>query len=797
MKAGAGSTLTLEGTTENASTGVIAASGAGSLVQLLNATVVGGTLKTTSGGVIEVVGTSTFDGSKPGAPLTNTGSVAVAVTLDLIGTIVNKGALNATDPNTLLLIGAGGAALEGGGKITLADSSGNIIKGVAATDTLVNIDNRISGAGAIGNGQMTLVNQAKGVIDATSVNNALVLNTGTNVITNAGVLEATGGPSCFLFIDSKVANAGTIEATNGSEVGILSPVTNTATGVIEAIGTGSIVEINNTIYGGTLKTAMGGTIGLAGTLNGFTPAAPITITGSTFTKAGAQATLLGTIINNGSMALAAGGVTTTFTIGTGGAAFEGTGKIKLSDESANVIEGAAAADTLTNVSNVISGAGSIGNGQMTLVNQTKGVIDATGKTNALVLDTGANVITNAGVLEATGGGTLAIDSKVANRGGVIEAIGTGSVVAVNGKTITGGTLKTAMGGSFAGSATLDGSTPGAPVTIVGTFAVADGESSALLGTIVNNGSIALNAAGGGAGLFIGDGGALLQGRGKITLSDNAGNFIEGTDASFALTNVSNIISGAGDIGEGHMTLVNGAKGVINATGKNNALILETGGNAITNSGLIETAVGAKGLTINSALVNNGKLLAAGGDLLINAAVSGNGSATINRGGEIEFGSTLTDIMQNVTFAAAGTGNATLRFDATASSVPSLIYTGVISGFSSTADRIDLAGLSFQSNTVATTQLQGANTILTITEGTNTVSLTLAGNHTMDKFVVSDDGTGGTLVVDPPAAKPDLSHLVHTIASFGMPSGLSAALGHTPLAGGWNEASMLAVAAPHH
>jgi hypothetical protein len=64
-------------------------------------------------------------------------------------------------------------------------------------------------------------------------------------------------------------------------------------------------------------------------------------------------------------------------------------------------------------------------------------------------------------------------------------------------------------------------------------------------------------------------------------------------------------------------------------------------------------------------------------------------------------------------------------------------------------------------------------------------------------VVSDDGTGGTLVVDPPAAKPDLSHLVHAIASFGLPSALSSALAHTPLVGGWNEASMLAVGAPHH
>ena len=53
--------------------------------------------------------------------------------------------------------------------------------------------------------------------------------------------------------------------------------------------------------------------------------------------------------------------------------------------------------------NTISGAGQLGEGQMTLVNA--GAIIATG-TNALVIDTGANAVINSGTLEAVGSGGL-------------------------------------------------------------------------------------------------------------------------------------------------------------------------------------------------------------------------------------------------------------------------------------------------------------------------------------------------------------------------------------------------------
>jgi hypothetical protein len=67
--------------------------------------------------------------------------------------------------------------------------------------TLTNVDNTISGGGQLGNGQLTLVNEASGVIEGNG--GALIINTGGNTISNAGLMEGS------LVIDSAINNIGT------------------------------------------------------------------------------------------------------------------------------------------------------------------------------------------------------------------------------------------------------------------------------------------------------------------------------------------------------------------------------------------------------------------------------------------------------------------------------------------------------------------------------------------------------------------------------------------------------------
>ncbi|MER8753731.1 adhesin, partial [Mesorhizobium sp. M1050] len=121
----------------------------------------------------------------------------------------------------------------------------------------------------------------------------------------------------------------------------------------------------------------------------------------------------GTIDNTGTIALNGAGSTTQLEVIASGITLQGGGQIVLSDSDANVISGAAADNTFTNVDNTISGAGQLGGGSLSLNNQ--GTIIATGS-HALVIDTGGSTVVNSGTLEATGSGGLTINGALANTG---------------------------------------------------------------------------------------------------------------------------------------------------------------------------------------------------------------------------------------------------------------------------------------------------------------------------------------------------------------------------------------------
>jgi hypothetical protein len=153
--------------------------------------------------------------------------------LPLSGIIDNTGTieLNSTGGGTLLQLIQYGVTLEGGGQITLSDSDDNVISGTLDSVTLTNVDNTISGAGQIGAGQMTLINE--GTIIATGTN-ALVIDTGTNEITNSGTLEATG--SGGLVINTDIDNSGLIWA-HGGNVTANGAVSGTGTALLDGTAT--------------------------------------------------------------------------------------------------------------------------------------------------------------------------------------------------------------------------------------------------------------------------------------------------------------------------------------------------------------------------------------------------------------------------------------------------------------------------------------------------------------------------------------------------------------------------------
>jgi hypothetical protein len=126
------------------------------------------------------------------------------------------------------------------------------------------------------------------------------------------------------------------------------------------------------------------------------------------------------------------------------AILQGGGKLILSNSSGstNIFGNGTGNSTLTNVDNTISGFGTINE---TLVNQSKGVIDANSSGSSLFL---YGMVSNAGTLEATSGGGLAVLNTITDSSsGVVGAFGVGSTLNVAASVI-GGTLETSGGGQI-------------------------------------------------------------------------------------------------------------------------------------------------------------------------------------------------------------------------------------------------------------------------------------------------------------------------------------------------------------
>jgi hypothetical protein len=821
----------------------------------------------------------------------NYGTVSVhdGATLKLLSTFpLNAGKimLGAASASTELKVGID-TFFGGGGNVTLSDSAKNIIDG----GMLTNHDNTIAGAGSLS--VAFLNNDPGGTIDGSGATNPLIIHT-NNTVTNAGVLRSTG------------AGGLDIKDTVNNVDGVDPP------GLFKATGSGHVDLDGGIIEGGVLATSGNGRIrtksGAVGMLEGDSTSHKIFNTGLFVVSDNSTLQLAATLENTGTIDLNSTANSSRLEIlpsGIVGDVLAGHGKVTLTDNSHNLIYAPAAA-TLINSDNTISGAGTIGvNANLTFENF--GVVDASGMANKLVLNTGATAITNGGTIQDSGAGGLEIDSIVQNDGGAVVAkASSGAGVLVKGTSIRRGLVETLTAGSLITLAagklengdvtTAAGSTittqsgtsdsyvgvltllqvVGAPqldVVNAGKIAVADNSDLALGGLDTNTGTIAVNASSHSTTLRITD--ATLTGGGKLTMTDNANNFIHSiqatagvTDASFSgsitgtihtgdqitvsfsmpspnitvtvnytvtnptsasvarglaaainsqlaaenieafasgntfsifqpgsaanstalfssttgseslpangnlsggagfanvLTNIDNIISGAGTIGNADQTLqlINEKSGVINANGTH-SLTINTGTQSVINAGTIESTA-AGGLNIFSNVDNaGGNLKASAGTLEVSGAVDG-GTATIGGNGVIQLDARQN--AANVVFAAGSTGKLKLASGNAAQGLdPALVLSGTIFGFgANTSQRIDLVDINFAS---AREGYAGSNASgrLTVSDSSgDSVTLNSAGKYTSASFTLKDDGFGGTLITDPP---PAANSFVHSAPLFG-------------------------------
>ena len=142
---------------------------------------------------------------------------------------------------------------------------------------------------------------------------------------------------------------------------------------------------------------------------------------------------------------------------------------------------------------------------------------------------------------------------------------------------------------------------------------------------------------------------------------------------------------------------------------------------MTNSGVLE-ASGSGGMLIASDIVNSGVLWANGATLTVQGAVSGNGTATIDGAGTLDFEAPAT---ANVVFGS-GTGG-TLKLG------DSFHFNGTISGFGG-ADVIDLANIEAVGASISYHEnAAGSGGTLAISDGAQTLELSLLGHYSADNF----------------------------------------------------------------
>jgi hypothetical protein len=328
-------------------------------------------------------------------------------------------------------IAGGGGALElagGAGTITGLGTAGTLTGAVAATFSGFGayvIDAgaawRLVGASALRTGQTLTLNG--------SLSNAGALS-GAGVIAGAGrlanlagaAIDANGSHRLVLGMTGVLTNAGLVEASGGGALIIAGAIDDSGGGTIAAAG-GRVFLEGADVIGGALTTTGGGHIldAAPGAVLDGRAGHAVTLSGALLVMDKASLTLEGAIANKGTITVQGAGDVTELLIGGSFASLSGGGSLILADSTTSRI-GAAAASSLVNVDNKITGGGMLGGGGLTLVNDAAGVIDGNGAAG-LIIDTGANTVISAGLIEATTSGGTTIKSAIRNSGHLLASHG--------------------------------------------------------------------------------------------------------------------------------------------------------------------------------------------------------------------------------------------------------------------------------------------------------------------------------------------------------------------------------------
>jgi fibronectin-binding autotransporter adhesin len=759
-------------------------------------TINGGTLALSGTGSIaassDVVDDGTFD-------ISATTLGASVETLSGDGTVtLGAETLTLSDASTKF-----GGAIDGSGGLTLT----------TGTETLTG-DNLYSGVTTINGGTLALsgagsISDSSDVVDNGTFD--ISATTGASIKTLSGDGAVTLGAQTLTLSDASTMFSGTISSTGGGLTvagGTLTLATVTLddvtlSGNFDNSGTMTIndtVDLNSaSITGGTIDVVgeldsvgtsfiTGATIinlGHIHTLGGV-----LTIDPTPFTNAGlfevqgpvafsdevvTNSLTVGNKTTNGTIQVDPNSTLTLDSSAIDGGIVSNSGTIDVVAGSAN----STASSINDSFSFVNSGTVNADGAELDLVhttiNNTGGTFKTTGKGIFDLVNTTINGGTLAGQIATAIGNNVSTLNGITLASGLVTAVV--GVLELTGTINNSGEFDATTGALDLSNAIVIGGTLGGDGTIATisnfnefngvsvaagtTVGVSDGNALDLVGTITDAGKIALNSSSDTTKLEI-TGHVSLTGGGNVTMDDSFHNFIVSDGSAATLTN-SDTISGAGTIGDSHLTLVN--DGTIDATGSH-ALIIDTGSNFFTSTGIVGSlqvtnnvggvleASSGSTLLIEDNVLNNG-LIASGNPgghaaayVDITGSVSGSGSINIFNNSTLEIGGSVSS-GQVVTFGTPGgqvATNGLLVLD------DSHDFHGTIAGLTDNAvesqeNQVDLRDLLY---IPGLTHAHYHNGEVTISDFFDSVTLNVSGNSS-GSFEVTSDGLGGTLLSDPAAS----------------------------------------------